>query len=136
MFGLDKVFGGKGLLGSFFDKVGMPWMNNVVSFATNAMTGNWLAAAKDVFSLVSQFSNSWMSRVDRHPPLGQFAKGSCFGSDSLPEHRIRELKTRVRTDGAQDLRKFSSAVYLVQEMFTQNSTVSTNIRAAQINSPV
>lgn len=136
MFGLDKVFGGKGLLGSFFDKVGMPWMNNVISFATNALTGNWLAAARDVFSLVSQFGNSWMSSVDRHQPLGDFASRDCFGSDELPEPRLRELRARVRTDDSQDLRKFSGAVHLVQEMFSSSSIVSTNIRTAHINSPV
>lgn len=136
MFGLDKVFGGKGLLGSFFDKVGMPWMNNVISFATNALTGNWLAAARDVFGLVSQFGNSWMSSVDRHQPLGAFASRDCFGSDDLPEPRLRELRVRVRADETQDLRRFGGAVYLVQEMFSRSSTVTTNIRAAHINSPV
>lgn len=140
MFGLDKVFGGNGLLGGFFDKVGMPWMNNVLSLATDVITGNWLGAAKDIFGLVSQFSNSWMSSVDRNQPLGQFASRGGFASDSdadsLPERRLSELKTRLRTDASQDLRKFTSAVLVVQDMFSQNSVVSSNVRTAQINSPV
>lgn len=99
MFGLDsigKMFGGN-LLGKLFDSVGMPWMNNVLSLATNVMTGNWLGAAKDVFDLVSQFSNnnSWMNRVSQFAPLGQFNAGGCFGDTSLSESRINDIRANT-----------------------------------------
>ncbi|HWS86718.1 MAG TPA: hypothetical protein VN282_07125 [Pyrinomonadaceae bacterium] len=79
MFGLDKIFGGDGLFGKFFDSIGLGWMGNVMSLAVNVMTGNWLAAAKDVFDLVSQFSSSWSKNVTPFQPLGEFASGGCFG---------------------------------------------------------
>ena len=98
MFGLDKLFG-KGLLGGFFDSIGMSWMSSVLSLATNVMTGNWLAAARDVFQLVSQFSNSWQNKVDRYQPLGQFGNNSCFGGDSdLTSYRTSELRSNIRAD--------------------------------------
>jgi hypothetical protein len=80
MFGLGKIFG-DGLFGKFFDSIGMGWMGNVLSLAVDAMSGNWLAAAKDVFDLVSKFSNSWSNQVSPFQPLGDFAfgGGGCFG---------------------------------------------------------
>lgn len=80
MFGLGKIFG-DGLFGKFFDSIGMGWMGNVLSLAVDAMSGNWLAAAKDVFDLVSKFSNSWSNQVSPFQPLGDFAGGGgVFGS--------------------------------------------------------
>ena len=80
MFGLGKIFG-DGLFGKFFDSIGMGWMGSVLSLAADAMSGNWLAAAKDVFDLVSKFSNSWSNQVSPFQPLGDFAfgGGGCFG---------------------------------------------------------
>lgn len=80
MFGLGKIFG-DGLFGKFFDSIGMGWMGNVLSLAVDVMSGNWLAAAKDVFDLVSKFSNSWSNQVSPFQPLGDFASGGGFGGD-------------------------------------------------------
>lgn len=74
MFGLGKILG-EGLFGKFFDSIGMGWMGNVMSLAIDAMSGNWMAAAKDVFDLVSKFSNSWSNQVSPFQPLGDFAGG-------------------------------------------------------------
>lgn len=90
MFGLDKIFGGGGLFGKFFDSIGLGWMGNVLSLAANVMTGNWLAAAKDVFDLVSNFSNSWSKNVSPFQPLGEFANGGCFGGD-LTSARLDDI---------------------------------------------
>ena len=90
MFGLDKIFGGGGLFGKFFDSIGLGWMGNVLSLAANIMTGNWLAAAKDVFDLVSNFSNSWSKNVTPFQPLGEFATGGCFGGD-LTSARVDDI---------------------------------------------
>lgn len=89
MFGLGKIFG-DGLFGKFFDSIGLGWMGNVLSLATNVMTGNWLAAAKDVFDLVSNFSNSWSKQVSPFQPLGEFATGGCFGGD-LTSFRLDDI---------------------------------------------
>lgn len=100
MLGLGSIFGDGGIFGKFFDSIGLGWMNNVLSLATNVMTGNWLAAAKDVFDLVSEFSNSssWMDRVAQQPPLGEFASGGCFGSNSLSQSRLDDLRTDASRD--------------------------------------
>ena len=90
MFGLDKIFGGGGLFGKFFDSIGLGWMGNILSLAANVMTGNWLAAAKDVFDLVSNFSNSWSKNVTPFQPLGDFAAGGCFGGD-LTSARVDDI---------------------------------------------
>ena len=91
MFGLGKIFG-DGLFGKFFDSIGMGWMTNVLSLAADVMTGNWLAAAKDVFDLVSKFSNSWSKQVSPFQPLGDFAfgNGGCFGGD-LTSARVDDI---------------------------------------------
>src|SRR5215207_9894426 len=90
MFGLGKIFG-DGLFGKFFDSIGMGWMGNVLSLAVDVMSGNWLAAAKDVFDLVSKFSNSWSNQVSPFQPLGDFAfgGGGCFGD--LTSARVDDL---------------------------------------------
>lgn len=132
MFGLDKIFGGKGLLGGFFDKIGMPWMNNVLSLATNVATGNWLGAAKDVFGLVSQFSNSWMNKVDRFQPLGQFGKNSCFGNDSLSTSRMQEIGARARRSDAVVSSKARNAINLVQRSVEDRTMITANLRNASV----
>ncbi len=101
MFGLGSIFGDNGIFGKFFDSIGLGWMNNVLSLATNVMTGNWLAAAKDVFDLVSEFSNSssWMDRVAKQPPLGDFGSGGCFGANSLSASRLDDFRNAAGNFG-------------------------------------
>ena len=131
MFGLDKIFSGKGLLGGFFDSIGMPWMNNLMSLAVNISTGNWLAAAKDVFDLVSQFSNdSWQSRVDRFQPLGPFASNGCFGNNTLSESRADELRTRVSNDDPAAMRNSTRTIFIAHETRYNNTVANNNLRTA------
>lgn len=93
MLGLGKIIGG------LFESVGLGWMGQVFSLATNFMTGNWAGVAQDIFRLVSEFSNdSWQSRVDRFQPLGSFGRGGCFGDNSLSESRINDLRERADED--------------------------------------
>jgi len=101
MLGLGSIFGDNGIFGKFFDSIGLGWMNNVLSLATNVMTGNWLAAAKDVFDLVSEFSNSssWMDRVAQQQPLGAFGSGGgCFGQNCLSQSRLDDFRTAADRD--------------------------------------
>ncbi|HVF55385.1 MAG TPA: hypothetical protein VM934_04495 [Pyrinomonadaceae bacterium] len=131
MFGLDKIFGGKGLLGSFFDSIGMSWMNNLISLAVNISTGNWLAAAKDVFDLVSQFSSdSWQNRVDRFQPLGAFATGGCFGSSALSESRADEFRTRASSDDPGATRNSTRTIFIAHETRYNNSVANEKLREA------
>ena len=132
MFGLDKIFGGKGILGGFFDSIGMSWMNNLISLAVNISTGNWLAAAKDVFDLVSQFSSdSWQNRVDRFQPLGAFATGGgCFGGSALSESRADEFRTRVSADDPAATRNSTRTIFIAHETRYNNSVANDRLRSA------
>jgi hypothetical protein len=134
MFGLNKILGGGGLFGKFFDSIGMSWMNNVISLAANVMTGNWLAAAKDVFDIVSQFSNSWQNKVGQLQPLGPFGTPSFAGNDSLPLSRTYDLKSRAYSSEADGLHDYTSAVDVIHQT-TQNSAIADmNRRNAQFGS--
>jgi hypothetical protein len=108
MFGLGKIFG-DGLFGKFFDSIGMGWMGNVLSLAVDAMSGNWLAAAKDVFDLVSKFSNSWSNQVSQFQPLGDFAFGSggLFGG-GLSSTRVDNIMNNANS--SQTIRRGMTAV--------------------------
>ncbi|HEX8721618.1 MAG TPA: hypothetical protein VF736_13365 [Pyrinomonadaceae bacterium] len=125
MFGLGKIFSG------FFDSIGLGWMGNVLSLATNVMMGNWAGVAEDVFRLVSEFSNeSWQSRVDREPPLGRFGRSSCFGDNRLSEYRADELSSRVRDDDPDGERASTRAIYTVQEAEHNNRVATYNLNYA------
>ncbi|HEV7894013.1 MAG TPA: hypothetical protein VGP08_25585 [Pyrinomonadaceae bacterium] len=106
MFGLGKIFG-DGLFGKFFDSIGMGWMGNVLSLAVDAMSGNWLAAAKDVFDLVSKFSNSWSNQVSPFQPLGDFAMGGGFGG-GLSSTRVDNVMNDANS--SQTIRRGMTAV--------------------------
>ena len=132
MFGLGKVFSG------FFESIGMGWMGNVLSLATNFMTGNWMGVAQDIFKLVSEFSNdsSWQNRVDREPPLGRFGRGSCFGDNRLSEYRTDELSNQVRDDDPDGERSYTRAIYTMHETAHNNSVATFNLRYAHSREPV
>ena len=136
MFGLGNIFG-SGLFGKFFDSIGLGWMGNVLSLATNVMTGNWLAAAKDVFGLVSQFSNnnSWMSRVSQFQPLGEFATDGCFGGGRMSETRAADLRIQADSDEARGLANYSRTIYTVHDTVQNNVTANAYLRQAQMNRP-
>jgi hypothetical protein len=126
MFGLGKVFSG------FFESIGMGWMGNVLSLATNFMTGNWAGVAEDIFRLVSEFSNdSWQNKVDRYQPLGAFGRTSCFGGDaSLSESRINDLRDRAGSDDVEVSRRLRGAFDEATSTLQLRGEVVTNRRNA------
>ena len=125
--GIGKAFG----LNKLFDSIGMPWLGNVLSLATNFMTGNWVAAARDVFNLVSQFSNnSWRNRVDTFPPLGPFGSSPTIGGGCFSESRAAELSGRVRENDPLGFRSASRAIFLAHETAYNNSLANENLRNA------
>ena len=136
MFGLDKLFGGigGGIFGKFFDSIGMPWMSNVLSLATNVATGNWLGAAKDVFDLVSKFSsdNSWMNKVAQFQPLGEFDQGGCFGSGALSQSRADELRSRVGDDNYGLSTNSSRTILIAHETVHNNALANNHLRQAHV----
>lgn len=130
MFGLGKIFGG-GILGRLLDSVGLGWMNNVLSLTANIMTGNWLAAAKDVFDLVSQFSNdSWQDRISRNPPLGRFGRTSGFSGDyEFSQGRLTDINDQIErafvTIPDRLRETFSVASYTVENNADANRNLQT-----------
>ncbi|HYO64292.1 MAG TPA: hypothetical protein VER08_11725 [Pyrinomonadaceae bacterium] len=129
MFGLGSITKAFGL-DKLFDSIGMPWMNNLLSLGVNIMSGNWLAAAKDVFDLVSQFSNSWTSRVASQQPLGPFGSDSRFGTESFNPARASELNGLARDEDPMGLRTSSRAIFVAYETAFNHSVANRNLRNA------
>jgi hypothetical protein len=123
MFGLGKIFG-DGLFGKFFDSIGMGWMGNVLSLAVDVMSGNWLAAAKDVFDLVSKFSNSWSNQVSPFQPLGDFASGGGSFGD-LTSARVNDI-----TNGAGDNQTISRGLSVISDAVMGRNEIAYNQHAA------
>lgn len=75
MFGIGSIVGK--LAGGVLEKVGLGKIAPFVSMGLNAMTGNWLGVAKDVFGMVSNFKgNNFQNNASQLPPLGGFDNGS------------------------------------------------------------
>lgn len=125
MFGLGKIFG-DGLFGKFFDSIGMGWMGNVLSLAIDAMSGNWLAAAKDVFDLVSKFSNSWSNQVSPFQPLGDFAGGGGGIFGDLTSGRVNNIMND--SNSSPTMRRGMTAV---QDAVIGTTEITLNRHAAQ-----
>jgi hypothetical protein len=104
----------------------MGWMGNVLSLATNVMSGNWLAAAKDVFDLVSKFSNSWSNQVSPFQPLGDFAFGGngCFGGD-LASSRVDDIMS-----GAGDNQTINRGLSVISDAVMGRNEIVYNQNAA------
>ncbi len=82
MFGLGKILGS--VVGGVLDKVGLGKIAPFVKMGLNAMTGNWMGVAKDVFGLVSGFKgNDFQNGAAKQPPLGGFGSSSSNGTNPL-----------------------------------------------------
>lgn len=72
MFGIGKLLGK--VVGGVLEKVGLGSIAPFVKLGLNALTGNWLGVAEDVFNLVSSFkSRDFLDRAANRPPIGNFA---------------------------------------------------------------
>lgn len=72
MFGIGKLLGK--VVGGVLEKVGLGSIAPFVKLGLNALTGNWLGVAEDVFNLVSSFkSRDFFDRAAKRPPLGGFS---------------------------------------------------------------
>jgi hypothetical protein len=70
MFGIGKLLGN--VAGGLLDKIGLGKIAPFVKMGLNALTGNWLGVAQDVFGLVSQFKGNFQNNASQLPPLGGF----------------------------------------------------------------
>jgi hypothetical protein len=72
MFGIGKLLGN--VVGGVLEKIGLGSIAPFVKLGLNALTGNWLGVAEDVFNLVSSFkSRDFPDRAAKRPPVGGFA---------------------------------------------------------------
>jgi hypothetical protein len=74
MFGIGKLLGN--VAGGLLDKIGLGKIAPFVKMGLNALTGNWLGVAQDVFSMVSNFKGNFQNNASQLPPLGGFEQPS------------------------------------------------------------
>jgi hypothetical protein len=95
MFGIGSILGK--VAGGLLDKIGLGSIAPFVKMGLNAMTGNWLGVAKDVFDMVSNFKNGGNSLdgASKQPPLGGFDSPQTTGaneqSNPLSGNRLADL---------------------------------------------
>ena len=92
MFGIGKLIGS--VAGGLLDKIGLGKLAPFVQMGLNAMTGNWLGVAKDVFGLVSNFKGNFLDNASNKPPLGGFEQpGNSFSGQNnrLNGNRLSDL---------------------------------------------
>ena len=92
MFGIGKLLGS--VAGGLLDKIGLGSIAPFVKMGLNALTGNWLGVAQDVFSLVSNFKGNFQNNASKLPPLGGFENPiNNFAEENSPlnGNRIADL---------------------------------------------
>ena len=93
MFGIGKLLGNAA--GGLLDKIGLGGIAPFVKMGLNALTGNWLGVAQDVFRLVSNFKGNFQNNASQLPPLGGFENPlNSFAAEnrrSLNQNRLSDL---------------------------------------------
>ena len=92
MFGIGKLLGN--VAGGLLDKIGLGKIAPFVKMGLNALTGNWLGVAQDVFGLVSSFKGNSLDGASKQPPLGGFenpVNNFAGQNNPLQGNRLAEL---------------------------------------------
>jgi len=94
MFGIGKLLGS--VAGGLLDKIGLGKLAPFVQLGINALTGNWLGVAQDVFGLVSNFKGNFLNNSSTRPPLGGFEQNNenfapTSQNNRLSRNRISDL---------------------------------------------
>jgi len=92
MFGIGKLLGN--VAGGLLDKIGLGSIAPFVKMGLNALTGNWLGVAQDVFGLVSNFKGNFQNNASQLPPLGGFENPSNnFAAQNSPlsQNRLSDM---------------------------------------------
>lgn len=133
MFGIGKLLGS--VAGGLLDKIGLGKLAPFVQMGLNAMTGNWLGVAKDVFSLVSNFKGNFLDNAANKPPLGGFEQPGNQGL--LGGSRISDLFKGLSSlfggsnNGMSGLNKIFSAFKMLSEAFNNNQLYTNRLSASQ-----
>lgn len=141
MFGLGKILGG--VAGGLLDKIGLGKIAPFVKMGLNALTGNWLGVAQDVFGLVSNFKGNFLGKAASQPPLGGFEQSLTQGKSGLSQNRISGLfkglsnlfKAFKSLSSGNDLMgsfgKIFSAFNVLKESFDNNQMFNNRASASQ-----
>lgn len=90
MLGLGSIIGS--VAGGLLDKIGLGKIAPFVKLGLNALTGNWVGVAQDVFGMVSNFKGNFLGKAAAKPPLGGFGQSlTQGGKPSLSENRMSGL---------------------------------------------
>lgn len=134
MFGIGKLLGS--VAGGLLDKIGLGKLAPFVQMGLNAMTGNWLGVAKDVFGLVSNFKGNFLDNASSKPPLGGFEQPSS--QNLLNGNRISDLFKGLSSlfggsnnNGMNGLNKIFSAFKMLSEAFNNNQLYTNRLSASQ-----
>lgn len=142
MFGIGKILGS--VAGGLLDKIGLGKIAPFVKLGLNALTGNWLGVAKDVFGLVSNFKGNFLGKAANKPPLGGFEQ-LLAGRPSLNQNRISGLfkglsnlfnafKSLGNNGGLMgSLGKIFSAFNVLQESFSNNQMYNNRASISQFS---
>lgn len=129
MFGIGKLLGK--VVGGVLEKIGLGSIAPFVKMGLNALTGNWLGVAEDVFNLVSSFkSNDYPDRAAKRPPLGSFARAPrpAAQQPELVNQRLDDLIDRYTQVGGEDnagiLRTFETVRSSYQDTLTASNSFS------------
>lgn len=141
MLGLGKILGS--VAGGLLDKIGLGKIAPFVKLGLNALTGNWLGVAQDVFGLVSNFKGNFLGKAASQPPLGGFEQSFAQGKPTLSENRLSGLFKGLSNlfkafksigeggDLMSSLGKIFSAFSVLQESFSNNQLFNNRVSASQ-----
>ena len=147
MFGIGKLLGN--VAGGLLDKIGLGSIAPFVKMGLNALTGNWLGVAEDVFSLVSNFKGNFQNNASKLPPLGGFENPTNnFAAENrnpLNQNRLSDLFSglsdllrgfRSLSDGNRrndlgGLSRIFSAFRTLSEAFNNNQLYTNRLSISQ-----
>jgi len=146
MFGIGKLLGS--VAGGLLDKIGLGSIAPFVKMGLNALTGNWLGVAQDVFSLVSNFKGNFQNNASQLPPLGGFENSTNnFAAENGPlnGNRLSDLFKglsqlfrgfRALSDGRQGndlggLSRIFNAFRTLGEAFNNNQLYTNRLSISQ-----
>ena len=132
MFGIGKLVGK--LVGGVLESVGLGSIAPFVKLGLNALTGNWLGVAEDVFNLVSSFkSRDFPDRAAKRPPLGNFAtapRQQAARRDDSVNDRLDSLIEQYTQLNAGNSPATLAMFEAVRTSFTDTSTANTSFSRA------
>jgi hypothetical protein len=146
MFGIGKLLGN--VAGGLLDKIGLGSIAPFVKMGLNALTGNWLGVAQDVFGMVSNFKGNFQNNASKLPPLGGFENQNNSNSlwqgnnNSLNTNRLSDLfkglsqlfkGLRVFSNGNEGggLSRIFNAFKTLSEAFQNNQLYSNRVSISQ-----